>query len=771
NVGEDAVVTVGDTIYIPHHQQGIEAGMTISGNASVTCDDLQVVNDGGNTGWLHISGNPTITMNEFLMNNDAGDPGTSEVIMDGGTVTVSGDSTINDDGPGTATFTLNGGTFNAGDDLDVSDNLDGTGHLTVNGGKMIVADEIRLGSSGGDDIGQSRVFLNGGLLQAWELRINITDSQIIITGGALKIGSADVSEEEMQQLIDDGTIVVDMDEYILATDGAYTLLGATPVAAWNASPADGTTGMSITPVIDTYVSGDVPKNIPDSYGNSPRGVTSTLDVPDSVQITDLNVELDIRKPGNNADLNAYLTSPDGKRVELFTDVGFEGDDFTNTILDDEAGTSIRNGSSPFTGLFRPEGRLSDFDGRRSDGTWQLRIEDDWPGGPGRLNSWQLVMESPIVLSWNPGVGAVSQNVYLSDNFSDVSERAGGALLASVAGDDSSTPGKALEWDTTYYWCVDAVDVNDNVASGDIWSFATAISNAGAEVRIANGDDDVEEKLDSGDLDVGSSDYEMPYEDWDPLADPQRVGMRFVNVGVPAGSQITESYIEFVVDASAPRDTGVESVSLIIDAQLTGDAEAFVDEPYNVSNRSFTEAIPWSSIEPWPTGGEKKRTPDLSVLVEELINQEDWASGNAMVYTIQDDPCNPSEGIRAVESANGAGGAAPLLVIVGVTDAATRPSPADGAVDVPQDAKVSWDPGNSTVARIVYFGTENPPPRVSDITTGITHDPGELAVSTTYYLKVDEYEADGTKHEGAVWSFTTIIGEATNPDPADGATDV
>ena len=36
----------------------------------------------------------------------------------------------------------------------------------------------------------------------------------------------------------------------------------------------------------------------------------------------------------------YLNSPNGTRVELFTDVDDGGHDFTGTTLDDEAATSI-----------------------------------------------------------------------------------------------------------------------------------------------------------------------------------------------------------------------------------------------------------------------------------------------------------------------------------------------------------------------------------------------------------------------------------------------
>ena len=776
NIGEDAVVTVADTIYIPHNQQGIEAGMTISGNATVSCDDLQVVNDGGNSGYLHISGNPTITMNEFLMNNDEGDPGTSEVIMDGGTVTVNGTATINDDNNGTATFTLNGGTFYCSDYLNVSDNLDGTAHLTINGGKMITGDRLRLGKDGGEDTGQVRIFMNGGLLQAEELSaIKITDTKIIFAGGTLRINSADVSEEDMQQLIDDGTIVLERDDLFIATDGNYTILSEPLVSAWSANPADGATGMSTTPVITTYVSEDVPKTIQDLQPTTPSNTlgrtTSILNIADSVTILDLNVKLDIRMPGNNADLNVYLKSPDGKQVELFTDVGFEQSNFKNTIIDDEASKSIRDGSGSFTGIFKPEGRLRDFDGRNTAGGWVLKIEDDWRGNVGTLNAWEVVVASPIVLSWNPGVDAAGQNVYLSDDFDDVSNRAGGALLASLAGDAAETEAVALEWDTTYYWAVDAVDANDVVVGpGEVWSFATAPSNASAEVRIAAGDDDAEEHLNDNSMDLTSSDLEFPYEDF-PVDDPQIVGLRFVDVGIPASAQITEASIEFTTDGDAPRDNGTELVNVLIGAQLAGDAEAFADEAMNISQRTLTNAVaPWA-IDPWATAGAKNQSADITALVEELIGLDDWASGNAMVFTIQDDPDNPSEGIRAAESYDGSAANAPLLRIVGVTETAQKPLPADGTVDLAQDDIVfSWEPGNSTIARDVYFGTEGSLKFVGT-TSGITYMPGKLAVSTTYYLRVDEIEANGTKHEGPVWSFTTIIGEATDPDPADGAVEV
>ena len=45
----------------------------------------------------------------------------------------------------------------------------------------------------------------------------------------------------------------------------------------------------------------------------------------------------------------------------------------NTVFDDEASTSIYDGTAPFAGSYQPDGSLSNFDGQSITGTWQLLI--------------------------------------------------------------------------------------------------------------------------------------------------------------------------------------------------------------------------------------------------------------------------------------------------------------------------------------------------------------------------------------------------------------
>lgn len=92
-------------------------------------------------------------------------------------------------------------------------------------------------------------------------------------------------------------------------------------------------------------------------------------------VSDVNVTLTITHP-NVSDLDIYLIAPDGTRVELSTDNGGEGDDYVDTVFDDDASIDITDGEAPFTGSYVPEGDLNILNGMSSAGTWTVEITDD-----------------------------------------------------------------------------------------------------------------------------------------------------------------------------------------------------------------------------------------------------------------------------------------------------------------------------------------------------------------------------------------------------------
>jgi subtilisin-like proprotein convertase family protein len=144
-------------------------------------------------------------------------------------------------------------------------------------------------------------------------------------------------------------------------------------------------------------SADVPKAIPD---NNATGASSTLTIPGSGAIQDLNVRLGSLTHTWDGDLKIQLRSPAGTVVVLADRPGGtanSGDNFTNTVFDDEASTTLgaAGTAAPYTGSFKPQNldshNLNSFDAQPIAGTWTLTVFDLAASDTGTLQSWGLDM--------------------------------------------------------------------------------------------------------------------------------------------------------------------------------------------------------------------------------------------------------------------------------------------------------------------------------------------------------------------------------------------
>jgi subtilisin family serine protease/subtilisin-like proprotein convertase family protein len=118
---------------------------------------------------------------------------------------------------------------------------------------------------------------------------------------------------------------------------------------------------------------------------------SYLDITQDVTIGDLDVRINITHT-YDGDLYIHLVSPAGDDILLSEFRGGAGNDFQDTIFDDEASTPIAAGTAPFTGRYRPEGSLAVLDGQNARGTWQLWIEDWGFYDEGWLTAWSLLIQ-------------------------------------------------------------------------------------------------------------------------------------------------------------------------------------------------------------------------------------------------------------------------------------------------------------------------------------------------------------------------------------------
>ena len=92
----------------------------------------------------------------------------------------------------------------------------------------------------------------------------------------------------------------------------------------------------------------------------------------TVDVFDVDLTIDVLVDPTS-DLTVTLESPSGTVVTLADGVGdpFVSPNFTDTVFDDSATTSINDGVAPYTGSFTPEEPLSAFYGEDPNGTWML----------------------------------------------------------------------------------------------------------------------------------------------------------------------------------------------------------------------------------------------------------------------------------------------------------------------------------------------------------------------------------------------------------------
>lgn len=151
-----------------------------------------------------------------------------------------------------------------------------------------------------------------------------------------------------------------------------------------------------------------------------------------------------------------------------------------------------------------------------------------------------------------------------------------------------------------------------------------------EQHIQNSNDDAEEKQDGSEVITSSSDIEMMYDDWNSQQ-LQTIGFRFGNIAIPANATISNAYIQFTADGSSSG-----SLSMTIKGENEANSNSFSDLPNNISSRnSTTSTVNWSPSTSWSDdqAGIAQRTPDLSLIVNEIITSNGWTSGNPISFII------------------------------------------------------------------------------------------------------------------------------------------
>ena len=129
-----------------------------------------------------------------------------------------------------------------------------------------------------------------------------------------------------------------------------------------------------------------------------------------------------------------------------------------------------------------------------------------------------------------------------------------------------------------------------------------------DIRVSNSNDDAEEH--DGIVDFASSDLELV----DDGFGVQTIGIRFTGVNVPAGASITNAYVEFETD-----ETDIGNTSLILHGESSSDAAPFTATAFDISNRTLVSStVAWNNVSEWNTVNEKHQTPDISNIVQDIV---------------------------------------------------------------------------------------------------------------------------------------------------------
>ncbi|MDX1744588.1 MAG: metallophosphoesterase, partial [Halobacteriales archaeon] len=284
--------------------------------------------------------------------------------------------------------------------------------------------------------------------------------------------------------------------------------------------------------------------------------------------------------------------------------------------------------------------------------------------------------------------------------------------------------------------------------------ATIIDNDPIEdVRIDSSFDDAEEGSD-GSVNLTSSDLELVH---DMTDGDQTVGLRFV-VNASQGATITSAWIQFQAN-----EVDTDTADLVIEGEAIDDAPAFADVSFGISSRTrTTQSVTWSPPA-WPTKrevGPDQQTPDISPIIQEIVDRPGWVAGNAVAMIIT------GTGRRVADAFDGDPGAAPVLHIE--YSGTGTPTNSPPQVQVSADSVVY--PDTADLDGTVTDDMLPDPPGSVTVTWSMVSGPGTVtfgdptAVDTTAsFSEPGIYELRLNAYDGELSSSDTVLLSAVDPN--------
>jgi len=341
-------------------------------------------------------------------------------------------------------------------------------------------------------------------------------------------------------------------------------------------------------------------------------------------------------------------------------------------------------------------------------------------------------------------------------------------------------------DGVYTEGVDDVISSTTTDADGAYSFERPYIGGVLEIELnttANGD--AEE--DGGSMNLGSSDLDFG---------DKMTGVIYESAVIPKDATIEEAYFELVSNGSYTSTTSITIYGEDVDNPV-----AFSTSTDDITDRTPTTATESWTMAYWSAADVTYKSPDISEIVQEIVNRSGWSSGNDInIITTQ------TSGNRGARSYNNSSSNAPKLTVkytdaslddnyLTFVDESTLPAGSSMTTDNIETATFSsggnTDPNNNfgvyqdassfnTVSGTVFFDANGDATFNSgdvgenNVTVCLFDDVsanGQYDVATDDLLQIVKTDADGNYsfQEEYVTSFTRDFYITQSSDDADGST--
>ena len=194
-----------------------------------------------------------------------------------------------------------------------------------------------------------------------------------------------------------------------------------------------------------------------------------------------------------------------------------------------------------------------------------------------------------------------------------------AQIATVTANATAYSDNGLAPATAYTYRVRAYTASNNSAYSNEASLTTQVgASSDVTISVSSTNDDAEETIGSGTVDLSSDDLDFRSTDI--------CAVRF-KLDVSRGATIDSAVINFTAKGNS-----AGANTLTFTAQTSNDASAFGASNRNLSARNMTSAsVSWSPGA-W-TDGQTYPSPDLSALVQEVVNRSGWNPNQHLVIKV------------------------------------------------------------------------------------------------------------------------------------------